>query len=540
MSDQDPAAAINNLGRAAGLAVVPEDGAPIVLVHADLNQTALRLGEVVGRLDLFELNGKLLYFDQDGERQEMDEYVFRTWINEHILVAAKYDKDGRAIPTTLTVTDARTVLASLSFRRCVRTVEAINRVRLPIMRERDGEKVIELLPWGFDEESRIYTVPGGLDYDLEMDLAVARGWVERYFGTFPFHDDRSMAVQVAALVSLYCKHLLPAGCLRKGFLWRANKPDSGKSVAAKAALYPVLGHAAAAKLKSKEDLDKEMEAFLRAAVPYIFLDNVYGGLRSATIDQLMTSKESTFRGMGGHGVVRVRNQALLLVTGNNMEANEDAARRFLLVDLFEEGNPQDRVISAPLDDELMGSDEWRGQALAVLWAMVRAWDDAGRPAGQTVDRTFADYTKLLGGIVMAAGYADPIAVPSTEEALNPDQADFQALLVSLVEEMQEEDEGERLWSLEAMAKVARARDLFGDKVGTAEQGKKLTIKEEGLKGDERVHAMDEGYLTPSQRQKWNDFLKGEVGRKPTVGDVRVQFGTRRERRKTAYTITLLD
>lgn len=525
--------ALENEGRKAGLQVYQGDGAPVIQISADLAKTARELGEVVSRLDLFDLNGKAMFFDHRGELTEMTPQRFRTWIHEHVVVCRAREKDtGQPIPDTLYVDEAAAVLQAERFRRHLRRVERINRVRLPVIR---GEEVV-WLPWGYDEGARCYTVPGGLEYDGEIPLEVAKGWFHRYFGSFPFSDDRSQAVQLAAMLAGYVRHMMPAGCLRKGFLWKANKSDSGKSVAAKAALYPVMGSAAAAKMKKREELDKELEAFARAASSYLFLDNVYGSLVSATLDQMITSRELTFRGMGGHGIVTVPWEGLVMVTGNNLEANEDAARRFLLIDLFTDDEAGDRDIPAPLDDDLMASAEWRREALGMLCALVKHWDAAGRPAAPTVDRTFAHFTGILGGIVTAAGYADPIAKPNQEDSLTPDQAEFRQLLAAMLRDMG--DEAEKVWTLEALAQLARAEDIFVSKVGTAEQGKKLVIKEDGLKGEERAFAEDLGYLTPSQRQKWNDYLKNQVGQKPLVGDRVMQFGARSERRKTAYTVTV--
>jgi hypothetical protein len=529
-------AALSNEGRKAGLRVVDDDGAPIVRIDADLNRTARDFGEVARKLDIYELNEELVYFDASGRMKQMHPQRFRTWINGHVVVCRKFGKEsGQAEPSTLEVQEAGAVLESEAFRRAVRVVERINRVRLPVLREEQ----VEWLPWGYDEEAHTYTVPGGIEYDHEMPLAVAKGWFERHYGSFPYYDDRSKAVQLTAMLAPFVRHLMPAGCLRKGFLWKANKSDSGKSIAAKSALYPVMGSAAAAKMKRREELDKEIEGFVRSAAAYIFLDNVYGGIASATLDQLVTSKELIFRGMGGHGMVRAKFEGLLMVTGNDLESNEDAARRFLLVDLFAEDDPAERVIREPMTDDLMESARWRGEALAVLCALVRNWDDAGRPTGPTIDRTFPDFTGVLGGIVTAAGFADPIKPPAKEESLTPDQADFGALLRELLREMEGERQAERVCTLEDLARLARAHDLFGGMIGTEEQGKKLVIKEDGVKGDERAMVQDLGYLTPSQRQKWNGYLMRQVGQKPRVGDQQLQFGSRAQRRKTQYTVTVL-
>jgi hypothetical protein len=172
----------------------------------------------------------------------------------------------------------------------------------------------------------------------------------------------------------------------------------------------------------------ELEAFCRAAVPYIFLDNIYGGIQSASIDQLLTSEESTGRAMGGHGIFTAKNSALLLATGNQIDLNDDALRRFLLVDLFEKGNPEERVVEVPLDDARMRSEPWRVGMLEALWALVKHWHEEGMRPGSVTLASFEAYSHLLGGIVEAAGYAPPFAKAALPDAKSPGRAEFEELL----------------------------------------------------------------------------------------------------------------
>jgi hypothetical protein len=395
------------------------------------------------------------------------------------------------------------------------------------------------LPWGYDDETEMFTVKGGVEYDLTMEVEEAQMWIERMFGTFPFANDRSKSVQVAAMLALYVKHLPGAQGLRPGFLWLANKPESGKSVLAKAALYPVLGTAAAAKMKKGEELDKELEAFCRAAVPYIFLDNVYGGIQSASIDQLLTSEESTGRGMGGHGVFLARNTALLLVTGNRLELNEDAARRFLVVDLFEKGEPSDRKVSDAdrLDDSRMKGDSWRSRVLSVCWAFVKNWHDRKMPRGSVVLGSFENFSILLGGVVEAGGYVPPFERAEIPDAISPERAEFVELLGAVLDEMGEDVE--RDFTIEDLARLARSKGLFGQQVGSVAEGKKLTIKEDGLERNERAYAEDRGYLTPGQRCAFGKRMGKEAGTTPKVKGRVVEMGKRAQSRKSTFTVRVL-
>lgn len=538
-SSVPPASQFQELGRAAGLALVDGDGPPVVRIESDLNITAKRLGEIIGRLDLYERDGEgMSFFDHKGRERPMTARTFRTWLNDHVIMAEKFGKeDGMAIPGILSTDAAATILESVNFRRGVRTINAVNQVRLPIVRK-DG--LLELLPEGYDEETGVFTVASGIKYELDLDIEAAKAWLDRvFFLSFPFTDERSKAVQVAAMLALYAKHLPGAGGLRPGFLWIANKAGTGKSVLAKAALFPVLGdQVAAMKMKAREELDKEIEAFLRGGAPYIFLDNVYSKIQSATIDQMLTNSKSAGRAMGGHGTFVAKNSALLLVTGNQLELNEDAARRFLVVDLFDVGDPLERKIpeGSLLDDDEMQAGHWRKHMLSCLWALVKHWHDSGMPAGSKVLGSFEKFSKLMGGIVEAAGYSPPFERAVIPDAIDPAKAEYLDLMRHVLAEMNGATEKD--FTLESLACLARAADLYQDSIGTLEDGRKLTAKEDGVKAGQ-FPVEDRGILTPSHRSAFSKKLKKLVGDEPRIGNIRLQFGQRSQSRKATYTIKIL-
>lgn len=527
------AALANAGGLGSGL---KEDAAPVVKIEMDLNVTARRFGEIVARLDLYNLNGELVFFNHRGEKETMTGRKFRTWISNHVVTCQKFDpKSGYPIPCSLAVDEASTVLESENFKRGVRPLLGINHVRCPVIRE--GGK-LDALPWGYDSQTQIYTVPGGLEYALDLDLAVAKGRFARLLGSFPIADERSFAVQVAAMLALFIRHLPGGMGLRPGFLWYANKPGAGKSVLAKVCLYIVLGRAAVAKLKKDDDLDKEIEAFCRAAVPYIFLDNIRGGLNSTTIEQMLTSEESTGRAMGGHGTFTAQNTALLLATGNQIDITEDALRRFLLVDLFEKGDPEEREVETPLNESLMRSEQWRVEMLEAVWAVVAHWHEQGMPKGSRTLASFEEYALLLGGIVECAGYSSPFQKAEIADAQSPGAAEFDELLALVLQEMGLETEKDVL--LTDLVRLARGAQLYQKEAGTQEDGKDETIRKDGLGKEERAFAQDKGYMTKPHETAFGKRMKKEVGTEHVINGQRLQFGKREQARKSTYTVRVLS
>jgi hypothetical protein len=526
-------------GGLSALSVVGEDDMPRVENDGSIRNLALRFGELAGKLDVYEINGELVFYDHRRERQLMTGRVFRGWIEKFVFVCGGYDsKNGRPIPGSLQLSDSMDVLVAPDFRKGVRRIEMEENVRLPVIRP-DG--TLELLPEGHDAQTGVYTVPGGLEFPLDWDVAQGKAWISKWFGAMPFADDRSEAVLVAALLVLFVRHLPGGSALRPGFLFEANMAGSGKSICGKAACSIVLGFAPVGKRKQREEMDKEIEAHVRSKSPVIFLDNMKGSIRSATLDQLITSKVLTFRAMGGQSIVTLRNDAPVLVTGNDLEKDEDSFRRFLQCLLFETGDPNKRKVANLLDDDVLADPAWRMDALAALWSFISHWDAKGRPMGKTTLGSFEAFSRLMGGIVTACGYADPLERPSEHEGVSPEVADFRALCQGLYEEMHERGESKALFGYEECARVARALDIFGEMVGDYEHGKRATVKLEKLGNDERGAALDCGYLTQQELQVWSAFLKGKIGQEPKLDDgVQIRFGDRvTEKRRTKFTLEVI-
>lgn len=535
MIDADDAS--GSVGR--GLSIVGDDDMPRVENDGSILNLARRFGELAPKLEVYEINDELVFYDHRRERRLMSGRVFRGWVENYVFVVGGYDrKSGAPQPGSLQLSDAMDVLVQPAFRRGVRRIEAEENVRLPVVRK-DGR--LELLPDGYDAETGVYTVPGGLEYPLDWDVAEGKAWLRKWFGAMPFADERSEAVLVAALLVLFVRHLPGGSALRPGFLFEANMAGSGKSVCGKAACSIVLGYAPVGKRKAREEMDKEIEAHLRSKSPVIFLDNLYGSLKSATLDQLITSKVVTFRAMGGQSIVVLRNDAPVIVTGNDLEKNEDAFRRYLQCLLFETGDPNKRKVDHLLDDDVLSSDEWRREALAALWSFVKCWDAKGRPDGKITLGSFEQFSRLMGGIVTACGFADPMEKPVEHEGVSPETADFRSLVGALYAEMREKGDTIALFGYEDCARAARALDIFGDMVGDFEHGKRTTIKQDKLTGEERSYAVDHGYLSQQELQTWSAFLKSKIGQEPVIDGVRVRFGDRvKEKRKTKFTVKVIE
>ena len=70
---------VEGQGTESGLSIVCEDDVPKVLNEGSINQLAKRFGELAPRLDIFEVNDNLVYYNHRRDRRPMTGRVFRSW-----------------------------------------------------------------------------------------------------------------------------------------------------------------------------------------------------------------------------------------------------------------------------------------------------------------------------------------------------------------------------------------------------------------------------------------------------------------------------
>jgi hypothetical protein len=149
------------------------------------------------------------------------------------------------------------------------------------MRSRGHGREIELLPAGYDSETRTFTAPE-FEYSIDWPLERALDWLATTFGTFPYFEEgelfkrRSFAAVVAAMVGTYCVNMLPDATVRPLVLIDGNQVRLGKSLLVRMINSPVHGKIGeGSKPKSDEELRKMLDATALAGKPYLFLDDLH-------------------------------------------------------------------------------------------------------------------------------------------------------------------------------------------------------------------------------------------------------------------------
>ena len=275
------------------------------------------------------------------------------------------------------------------------------------------------MPIGYDEVTGVFTT-NALSYDTSMPFDEALQIFRDMYADFPFEgeDDlmanRSFAVHVTAHLTAYCRVML-LNDNRPAFVYLANQPGSGKSLLATLALAPVFGAIAIERLtKSEDERQKQITTLMLEKRPYAFYDNVKGFLESESLEQYLTSQRSVGRILGVSKNVEGKNNALVFLTGNTLTMGTDMVRRSLVVELFSAKPVADREFKAALTPTWAVKDGNRKRLLAASFSILKHWEDSGSVrSGDHPLATFEVFSELMGGIVMNAGFVNPLTVAKT-------------------------------------------------------------------------------------------------------------------------------
>ncbi|MEZ5328713.1 MAG: hypothetical protein R3F19_27015 [Verrucomicrobiales bacterium] len=332
-------------------------------------------------------------------------------------MAALVKPGGDSVRATRMAKDlAKVVMASDVFRSRVRELRGVNRVLLPVWRECDGKRTVELLPEGFDEVTGYYSVDGQL-FDHELDPDEARSYLMEVYRDFPWSDaaplerNRDFAAQLAACLGVFCSSMIPASEDRLMTIYSANQPGSGKTNLARLALAPVFGEIAVVNAGSSksDELNKVLDALMLERAQYLVLDDL-PDLRNPKLNAMITSPMQSVRVMGTGTTETVRLEAHMLATGNLIRLSPDLERRTLAIDLFCAGDAMTRAFERPITKTWIYDPANRAAMLAALWALVRFWRDRGCPIHAEAYRGgFEAYASLVGSILMEAQFANPFS-----------------------------------------------------------------------------------------------------------------------------------
>ncbi|MHC4378258.1 MAG: hypothetical protein ACYS26_16780 [Planctomycetota bacterium] len=507
-------------------------GAVELVPEINLNDPVIRIGEQLGNLlshrEVFRM-GEQIVTIEDGRMAPVSAARFCSLV-ERWVTTLKHTQSGPKVMTMGTEL-ANKIMECLEFRERLRQLDGVLPVRAPVRRE-DG--TVELLAAGYDEASRVYCCDA-VDFEQDWEVGRGMGWLMDVLGEFEWADsegqtflfsNRSFCVQVAAMLSAFCRLLIPTGTPRPMIVWVANQQGSGKSVLAEGALAPVFGEVATTtNPESREEFTKLLDTAAINMRSYLFLDDAPGYVASGALNRFVTSRRHSGRIMGGQMEFDVPAVTQVLLTGNNLELTPDLMRRALAVELFLPGEIEGRTFKRVIEPGWWARPEVRRDALSALWSLVRHWDEVGRPMGNDRKPTFETWSGVIGGILESlpdAGQGIGRAMSKANLPMAGDRRgqEWRELLMDIASNEETPDDGEspHEFTTTEIVEEARHRSLLEDVVGTTSD-KPLTAKELRRLGLEL--------------KRWRGrVMKDKRGRS-------FEFGSRRQRRGSVYPLRFL-
>lgn len=381
-----------------------------------------------GRWGLFRSDDVIVVIDQlNGAQKAMTGRAFRTWLPmARGVFPVKGWRDNELADGTkvkepvkggITKDQAETSLESDVLRNGLPMLKAVHAVRLPVIDFVDSDPFdrerapLRLLQPGFDPKTGIFTCKGGLEYDTNMGLHDATNYFWSLFQHFGWRSpDRDFAIHLATIIAMFGRGIYQGKA--PATWYNANIQESGKTTLATYVTWLVHGsmHSRTLLPDAEEKLQDTLDTVARCGAPYVLFDNVDWGahpVKTVLLDEWLTNAEHAFRLKGGHTDVNVKLRCMTLGTGNGITLSTDLQRRSLMVDILnrvsgaERELPKDVVL---LDSAFFANVENRRKGLAACWALVRGWDEAGRPArpGRLLG-SFEQWTKVIPSIVYFAG-----------------------------------------------------------------------------------------------------------------------------------------
>jgi hypothetical protein len=244
---------------------------------------------------------------------------------------------------------------------------------------------------------------------------------------FPFKDEASRHVPVAALLTLVCRPAIRGAV--PGFVFDASTQGSGKGLCASAVTALAHGRPAAVMTWPSGDRDDEVEKILAGyavrAASVILWDNidksVFGG---APLDKVLTAVDRVeLRILGQTKVPSLTWRTVILATGNNIMLGADTTRRVLmcrLEPLME--HPEERTNFVIKGDLIAWCMTQHPRMVAAALTLLRAYVLAGRPKreGTTGWGSFDLWRELIGEAIVWAGGADVMATRPTFDKTTDD------------------------------------------------------------------------------------------------------------------------
>jgi hypothetical protein len=155
-----------------------------------------------------------------------------------------------------------------------------------------------------------------------------------------------------------------------------------------------------------EEFRKRLTSVLMDGPTVVTIDNIENKLSSPSFASVLTAHNWHDRMLGSTSMVTLPQRATWIATGNNIKLGGDMPRRCYWIRLDSQlARPWQRPTEGFRHPNLLGwVSEKRGELLAALLTIARAWHVAGKPAAEVPPLgSFEAWARTVGGILAFAG-----------------------------------------------------------------------------------------------------------------------------------------
>jgi len=235
-------------------------------------------------------------------------------------------------------------------------------------------------------------------------IEVALNLIDQVIGEFPFADQASKANAVAAMLTPIIRPAVDAPTPMG--LIDAPEAGTGKSLLADVISIIATGRPSEMFSAPRDDDEwrKQITTALMTGASVVVIDNVTRRLDNGDLCRALTATLYADREFRTHHKLSLPVKSTFIATGNNIQLGGDMPRRCYWVRLDAKRSRPFLRAGFKIEDLKAWVTEHRGELLAALLTLARAWYAVGRPkAALPPLGSYEVWSVTLGGILAYAG-----------------------------------------------------------------------------------------------------------------------------------------
>jgi hypothetical protein len=257
--------------------------------------------------------------------------------------------------------------------------------------------------------------------------------LKKLFSTFPFvvrkgeakDNNANLSVALSLLLTIVARRALDFAPMHA---FDAPTAGTGKSMLVDVISILATGEQAGVIRNTGDanEFDKTLSATLMRGVSLVAIDNCEEPLKGVLLDQTLTQTITDCRILGKSEMIRIRSNATVSATGNNLVIEGDLTRRSIRCQMDAE---VERPELLKFDyDPLKDAREYRGELVGLALTVLKAYHLAGKPNKEVLGG-FQQWSHLVRGALLWLGEADPVDTMEDIRKHDPKNSALKAVIM---------------------------------------------------------------------------------------------------------------